>query len=120
MQINIKHHDFELTPAIEDYARSKLSTLSKYFKNGEVEIMLDAIIGKTSNHHKHGNHYEVKLSIKRGGENIHVSSIKSDVYASIDEAKDKLEDELAHNVDKKRSLMMRIGRRFKNLIKSNR
>lgn len=117
MQINIKNHNFELTPAIRDYAMSKLDTLSKYFKNGDAT--LNAIIGKTNNHHKQGNQYEVKLDIKRGGENLHVHSVKEDVYASIDEARDKLDDELAHNMDKKRSLMMRIGRRFKNLIKMN-
>jgi putative sigma-54 modulation protein len=117
MQINIKHHDFELTPAIENYATSKLSSLSKYFKNGDA--MLNVIIGKTNNHHKQGNNYEVKLDIKRAGENIHVNAVNEDVYASIDDARDKLDDELAHNMDKKRSLMMRIGRRFKNIIRMN-
>ena len=46
-------------------------------------------VGKISAHHKHGNHFEVKVSLKYGTRSVHISSINEDLYKSIDEAKDK-------------------------------
>ena len=41
----------------------------------------------------------------------------AEVTETPDEAKDKLNDEVAHGGDKSRSLVKRFARRFKNIIK---
>jgi ribosomal subunit interface protein len=116
MQININHNNFELTDAINAYAQEKLGSIAKNIEKSE-EATLSIDLGKISPHHKHGNHYEVKCNLKYGTRSIHISSIKEDLYFAIDEAKDKLLDELAHKGDRERSMMKRFARSFKNIIK---
>jgi putative sigma-54 modulation protein len=121
MQINITHHNFELTEAITNYINEKLGQVEKHISLKEDEVMtLNVEVGKISAHHKHGNHFELKANLKYGTRSVHINSINEDLYKSIDESKDKLLDEVAHGGDKSRSLMKRFARRFKNIIKFGR
>lgn len=115
MQINITHQNFELTDAIKSYAEQKLGAVSKYIKNSE-DTTLSIEIGRVSLHHKHENTYEVKSHLRLGSRNIHIEAVNGDVYAAIDEAKDKLADEVKHDGDKKRSIFKRVARKFKSII----
>ena len=118
MQINITHQNFELTESIKDYAKQKLGAVEKYIKSAE-EATLNVEIGKISLHHKHGNHYEVKVHLRMGSRNIHIENVNEDVYHSIDEAKDKISNEIANGGDRERSMLKKIARRFKNIIKGD-
>lgn len=115
MQINITNQNFELTEAIKNYAEDKFSTVTKYINDNNATLNID--IGKTSLHHKHGNMYEVKANLKYGSRKLYIENVHQDVYASIDEAKDKLADEIAASGDKDRSLLRKFARKFKKLIK---
>lgn len=116
MKINITHQNFELTEAIKNYAENKFITLEKHIKNSE-QSAINIEMGKISLHHKHGNHYEVKAHLRMGSRNIHIENVNEDLYKSIDEAKIKLSDELAHGGDRERSMVKRMARRFKDMIK---
>ncbi|MDQ5957324.1 MAG: putative sigma-54 modulation protein [Patescibacteria group bacterium] len=115
MKINITHRDFDLTEAISGYAEEKFQSLQKYLNDSQAFINVE--IRKTSLHHKQGNMYEVKADLNYGSRALHITNVNEDVYASIDEAKDKLADEMAHNGDRERSLVRSFARRFKKLIK---
>lgn len=118
MQINITHHNFELTEAITNYINEKLGQVEKHISLKEDQVLtMNVEVGKISAHHKHGNHYEVKVNLKYGTRSVHITSTNEDLYKSIDEAKDKINDEVAHGGDKERSMMKRFARRFKNIIK---
>jgi ribosomal subunit interface protein len=117
MNINIiPSSNFELSNAISDYANLKLSQVSKHLGNN-INSNLNVEIGKTNAHHKHGNHYLVKCHLRYGSRDIHIEGLKDDIYASIDDAKDKLLNELTEKKDKSRSLSLRLARKFKNIIK---
>lgn len=118
MQINITHHNFELTEAIINYINEKLGQVEKHIslKEGQV-LSLNVEVGKISAHHKHGNHFQVKANLKYGTRNVRITSVNEDLYKSIDEAKDMLNNEVANGGDKERSMMKRFARRFKNIIK---
>jgi putative sigma-54 modulation protein len=119
MQINITHHNFELTEAIVNYIKEKLGQVENHISLKENETMsLNVEAHKISAHHKHGNHFEIKANLKYGTRSIHINSVNEDLYKSIDEAKDKLLDEVAHGGDKSRSIMKRMARKFKSFIKS--
>jgi ribosomal subunit interface protein len=118
MQINITHNNFELTESINNYILEKLGQVENHISLKDDQVMtLNVEVGKISSHHKHGNHYEVKCKLKYGTRSVHITSINEDLYKSIDEAKDKLNDEVAHGSDKDRSVMKRFARRFKDFIK---
>ena len=117
MQINIIHNNFEITEAIKEYTYNKFSQIEKHLDKKE-GVKLSVEFDKISNHHKHGNHYEVKATLALGSRKIFVESVKEDLYAAIEVSKDKLLDEMSHNGDKKRDIMKKISRRFKNFIKN--
>lgn len=114
----IKGHNMELTPAIREYAEQKLGgIISRLDKDKSSTLEIE--LGITTKHHKHGDMYKAKALVVMGSRRVHVESVTDEMYKSIDELKDKLDDELAHSGDKKRSIMRSIARRFKSLIKRN-
>ena len=118
MQISITHHNFELTEAIKNYINEKLGQTEKHLKaNQNAVINLNVDLGKLSAHHKHGNYYELKCYFRYDDINIHLESINSDVYACIDEMKDKLQYKIANFGDRDRNIMKKIARKFKEFIK---
>ncbi len=116
MNIIIKTHDIELTDAIKSYAEQKLSNLSNRLGTDSI---LEVELGRTEKHHKDGDHYIVKAHAKYGTRSVHVESLKQDLYAAIDNAKDKLEDEIAHAGDKSRSMARNFARKVKSLFKGH-
>ncbi len=116
MQINITHQNFDLTEAIKNYAIQKLSLVDRHIKNSE-EAVMNVEIGRVSLHHKNGNRYEVKIHLRIGSRNLHIESVHEDAYASIDEARDKLSNEISSSGDRERSIVKKLARRFKNFVK---
>lgn len=108
----------ELTSAIREYAEQKLGgIISRLDKDKSSTLEIE--LGITTKHHKHGEMYKAKALVVMGSRRVHVESVTDEMYKSIDELKDKLDDELAHSGDKKRSIMRSVARRFKSLIKRN-
>lgn len=116
MNIIIKTHDVELTDAIKQYTEQKFNNLSNRLGT---DAILEVELGRTEKHHKDGDHYIVKAHAKYGTRSVHVESVKSDLYAAIDNSKDKLEDEIAHAGDKSRSITRNLARRIKSIFKGH-
>lgn len=116
MNINIQSHDLEITEAIENYASLKLSAVEKYISKSS-NANLDVEIGKTSKHHKKGDNYEVKSHLRYDSRNTYVDVIDSDVYAAIDQAKDKLLEDVAENKDKHTNVLRKVARKIKGVFK---
>ena len=116
MQINIKHSNVEITEAIKNYAEEKLSHLGKY-ENEKSNLKISLDIVRIEKHHKNGNHFKVSSSVTLGSRKVHIEEVSDDIYKAIDASKDRLNDELAHNSDKERSLMKRFSRTIKNILK---
>ncbi|MEI6352536.1 MAG: ribosome-associated translation inhibitor RaiA [Candidatus Nomurabacteria bacterium] len=120
MNIKVKGTDIEVTEAIRDYAEKKIGeTLKKFNSSSKGNILVEIELGKTNNHHTHGDNYKTSVTITGLSKNIFVDVVKDDLYASIDEAKDKLENRLAETKDKKKTLSNKISLKFKNLFKGN-
>lgn len=116
MNIIIKAHDIELTDAIKSHTEQKFSILSSRLGS---EAILEIELSRTEKHHKDGDHYKVKAHSKYGTRSVHVESLKSDLYAAIDNAKDKLEDEIAHVGDRQRSITRKFARAIKSIFKGH-
>jgi putative sigma-54 modulation protein len=116
MNIHIHHHDLEMTEALRQYAIEKIGQVEKYI-HGKEGADLDVSIGKISKHHKHGDHYNVKVNLKFGSRRVHIDVINSDVYAAIDEAKDKLIGDVTEDKDKRVSILRKLARGVKSALK---
>jgi putative sigma-54 modulation protein len=117
MNIKVKSGEIEITEAIRDYAEKKIGeALEKFNKRN---LSADVELTKTTNHHQHGDIYKTSVIVNGSDKNIFVDVVKDDLYASIDEAKEKLENRLAGEKDKKKTVSHKLALKFKNLFKRN-
>ena len=91
MNLNITGHHVEVTPAINDYVKTKLERVIRHFDN---VISVHVILTVEKLQHK----AEVTLRVK--GKDIHADSIESDLYAAIDTLADKLDRQVVKHKDK--------------------
>ena len=114
MNIITQGSHIEITEAIQSYLDKKLEGLSK-FLNDESQVQAD--LGKTTNHHKHGDIFKAELNIVHKGEYTRVVAEKDDLYSAIDAVKDEAHDALSSKKDKKQSLFRRGAHRIKRLFR---
>jgi putative sigma-54 modulation protein len=91
MKYNIRGNKIDVTSAIEDYIKSKMSKVEKYF-NDSVEVK--AIISAK------GKEQKVEVTIWSGKYNVRAEETHEDLYAAIDLVLDKLERQLKKYKDK--------------------
>ena len=91
MNLNITGHHVEVTPAINDYVKTKLERVIRHFDN---VISVHVILTVEKLQHK----AEVTLRVK--GKDIHADSIESDLYAAIDTLADKLDRQVVKHKEK--------------------
>lgn len=82
MNITITGHHIEVTPAINDYVKTKLDRVIRHFDN---VISVNVILSVDKLKQK----AEITLHVK--GRDIHADSIDGDLYAAIDMLADKLD-----------------------------
>ena len=119
MNIKIKGIDIEVTEAIKDYVTKKVGeALEKFNHLSESQnILAEVELSKTNNHHSHGELYKVSVKVSGSHTNIFLDTKKNDLYAAIDEIKDKLEYRISTTKDKKLSVSHKLAVKFKNLFK---
>lgn len=104
----------EVTESIREYLDKKLRTLEKFL---DPNAKIEAELGKTSNHHKHGDIFRAELNITNEGKSTYVQSEQADLYAAIDKVRDEADDILASRKDKRQSLFRKGAQRMKNMFR---
>ena len=117
MVINEKGTNMQITPDIKDYLYKKLAHLEKFINPTDGSALCDVELGKVSNHHKNGDVFRTEINLHISGRNLRAVSEQSELFASIDVAKDEMVHALQSNKDKKLSLLKRGGAQIKNLLK---
>ncbi len=84
MKYNIRGNKIEVTDAINDYLKSKLSRVEKYLDDNE-EVEAKALISAK------GKDQKVEVTIWSGKYNIRAEETSADLYSAIDLVIDKLE-----------------------------
>jgi putative sigma-54 modulation protein len=91
-QTIIEGRNIEITPAIKEYAESKLDKVHNHFdsliQNHDIRVLLSVTSAKTDNQKA-----EVTINLK-GGHVIRCQSSQENVYAAIDLVVDKIEAQL--------------------------
>lgn len=119
MNIKIKGVGIEMTEAIDSYAVKKIKEALQKFNNESErkDILSEVELSKTSNHHSHGEIYKVSVKIVGPNMNIFLDTKKDDLYAAIDDIKDKLEYKISSIKNKKSSISRKLAVKFKRLFK---
>ena len=118
MNINLKATNFELTPAIREYAEKKVNGLEKFIRRMDESVQAWVEVGRTTEHHFKGDVYraEIQIHIPHYGRGVRVEDTRETLNEAIDGAHDKIKLELEKIKDRKISLVRRGARAFKNLI----
>lgn len=115
MKTNIKATGMELTPAIVDYAERRLEKIGQYLEGDNHIVAVE--LGKTTQHHKHGDIFKAEIRIYGGGADFYAVRETSDLYGSIDEVKDEIISEINKTKGRRQSLARRGGRAIKNMMR---
>ena len=87
MKYNFRGNKIEVTEAINDYLKSKISKIEKYFDDND-EIEAKALISAK------GKDQKVEVTIWSGKYNVRAEETNPDLYSAIDLVVDKLERQL--------------------------
>ncbi len=117
MNINFKATSIVLSDAIRDYAEKRIMTVGKLLGENVDNVIIDVELSQTTKHHKAGEIYKTEIMVRNGGRRIRAVSIKEDLYASIDDAKDELEREIVASKERSRTLFRRGAHQVKNILK---
>ena len=91
MQINVKGHQVEVTPALRDYAAGKFERVTRLFDQlHEITIVL----GVEKLLHK------AEITLMLSGKTLHADATAADMYAAIDALVDKVEALLRKHKEK--------------------
>jgi putative sigma-54 modulation protein len=116
MNTNIKGTNIELTDAIRDYVAKRFQAVEKFVKD-DTTVQIDIELGKTTEHHKHGDIYKAEAHIVGKGRDIYVTAEKADLYAAIDALRDEVMHRLSSSKDKRISVARAGGAKVKRIIK---
>jgi len=92
MNITTTARHYQLTPALKDYAESKVGQLKKYFEN-----IVNAHIIFELEKYRHA----VEVSIHVNGKDFNGREVSEDMYASVDKVVEKLERQIRKHKEKR-------------------
>lgn len=117
INVSLKGTNLELTEAIYDYVVKRVTNLGKILGkiNEEVHVFFD--VGLLTNHHKKGDIFYATGLVKIGGQEFYYSANNENLYAAIDEVKEKLFREIRQNKTKKQTLFRQGATKIKSLFK---
>ncbi|MFI4969143.1 MAG: ribosome hibernation-promoting factor, HPF/YfiA family [Lysobacterales bacterium] len=92
MQITIKGHQVEVTPALHDYAAAKFERITHHFDQLHE---LSIVLGVEKLLHK------AEATLQLSGRKLHADATAADMYAAIDALIDKVDTQLRKHKEKR-------------------
>lgn len=118
MRINIKSTNLELSEALKNYVDQKIGNLEKYLTKDQEHTSIEIELAKENNHHNKGDIFRAELNINLGkGRLVREEVTSSDLYASIDQVRDKGGEAIRTFLSKRGSLFKKGGRLLKKLLR---
>jgi ribosomal subunit interface protein len=117
MNINFKATSILLTEAIRDYAEKRIEAAGRLFGEEKDTVTVDVELSQTTKHHKAGNIFRTEITLRYGSRRFRAVSVKDDLYASIDDAKEELEREIVTKKERSQTLFRRGSQQVKNILK---
>lgn len=108
-----------MTPDIEEYLTSRVSSVEKFLQiKSDENVLVECEIDR-STHHKKGEVFRVEINLSVGGRFYRSEETNIDVRAAIDIAKDQLEKQIRRSKTKRFELFEKGARAIKNILRKN-
>jgi len=95
MQITIKGHQVDVTPALHEYATTKFERVTRHFDHLHE---LNVVLGVEKLLHK--AEATMQFSGKKSGRTLHADATAADMYAAIDVLVDKIDKQVRKHKEK--------------------
>jgi len=95
MQINVKGHQVDVTPALHDYVTSKFERVTRHYDHLHE---LNVVLGVEKLLHK--AEATIQCSGKKTAKKIHADATAADMYAAIDALVDKIDKQVRKHKEK--------------------
>jgi len=100
MRINIQTKNLELTEAIQNYTEEKVQSFSKLLAEEVDPVVAVELAKERSDQHNGDELYKAEINMTVDGQQVYVDAHAADLYAAIDEVKDKVLRELRQEKEK--------------------
>lgn len=118
MRINIQTKNLDLSPAIKDYVEEKVTSFSKLLGQ-EVNPLIDIELAKEKTNQNSGEDlYKAEINMDALGNRVFVDAHAFDLYAAIDEVKDKVLRELRQEKEKESDRGRAGARELKSMLRN--
>ncbi len=119
MRITIKGVRVDLSPALKEFVRKKVSALGRFLKRFDRNdsVTAEVEIERTTEHHRHGEIYHASVDIDLPGKKIRAEEESSDLLAAIEIAKDKAKKDIQKHKEKVVEKNKRNSKRAKRVGK---
>jgi ribosomal subunit interface protein len=114
MHIDIIAKNIELTDALRNHVELELDKLKRVVSS-DAHIYVE--IGKTTNHHKHGDVYKAEGKISLPGSKYFADIITDDLYTAISDLGNELFNQVTQSKSKTRALIRRGQSVIKKLLR---
>ncbi len=117
MRINIQTKNLDLSDAIRAYVEDKVQNFSKLLSE-ELDPLLEIELAKERPDQNNGEElFKAEINLLFRGEQIYLDALASDLYAAIDELKDKVMRELRQSKEKTEALAREGAREAKAILR---
>src|SRR3989339_496304 len=89
MHVDIKTKGIELTEAIRSAVEQRLAKLESELERFGTAVSLEAVVGKTTEHHNKGPFFRAELRVGLPGKFVYAEAEDEDLYVAIREARDR-------------------------------
>ena len=117
MKIEIFTKDIDLTKKTKQYIESKIDSLDRILGNKDEERKCDFRVGKNSGSHNKGKIYFAEARIETPKKAYGAEAKAESINEAIDKLKDEIAKKIRRNKDKKESLIKKGGRKIKELLR---
>ena len=116
MDINIKTTNIELTPELSEYLDKRMSAFDKLIDPEDTSVLCTVEVGRTTEHHQHGNVFRAEVNLHTAGHNFRASSEDETIFIAIDEVQKQILKELRREKSKHRRLVRKGSRQVKDFL----
>jgi ribosomal subunit interface protein len=116
MNLNIKATNLQVTPDIRAYLEKRLASLGRLVDFDSPNTAIQVELGKET-HHQHGEVYRAEIKMNRGVQQVYVSAEGQNIQEAIDKVKDELSREVKSFKEKHRSLVRRGASKVKSFLR---
>lgn len=115
MRVTIRKKNLSLTPALSEYIKEKIvAPVEKLLQKSDTGLpILDVEVGRSTEHHRKGNVYVVRVTLQVGRRVTRVETEHEDIRAACDVMEEELRRAIIASYDKARTLYKRRARSLK-------